>query len=94
MDAKLYIKGEKMKIFIIIFIAIVILLISIYFSVGNYFYNIALNPNTSKAFVLGEDAEEVEQQEDKGLEKADWLSQNSKEIYITSSNNGNLKLHG
>ena len=83
-----------MKIFIIIFIIIVILLIVAYFLVGNYFYNIALNPRTSKTFVLGEDADEVEQQEDKGLEKSDWLSQNSKEIYITSSNNGNLKLHG
>ena len=82
-----------MKIFIIVFATILILLISLYFIVGNYFYNIALSPKTSKAFVLGEDAEEVLEQENKAEEKIDWLSQNSKDVYITASNNGNLKLH-
>ena len=82
-----------MKIFIIVFTIILILIISIYFIVGNYFYNIALSPKTSKAFVLGEDADEVEEQEDKSLEKVDWLSQNSKDVYIIASNNGELKLH-
>lgn len=56
---------------ILIIILIVILLMAIYFSVGNYFYNIALNPKTSKAFVLGEDATEVHEQEGKGLEKVE-----------------------
>ena len=82
-----------MKTFIIVFAIILILIISIYFIVGNYFYNIALSPKTSKAFVLGEDVDEVEEQEDKSLEKVDWLSQNSKDIYIPAKNNGNLKLH-
>ena len=93
MDANIYYKGENMKTFIILFTIIVILLISIYFIIGNYFYNIALNPKTSKTFVLGEDAEETQEQKDKGLEKGDWLSQNSEETYITTSNNGKLKLH-
>jgi len=93
MDIILYRKGDNMKIFMIIFITIIILLISIYFFIGNYFYNIALNPKTSKTFVLGEDAEEIEEQEENGLEKVDWLSQNSTHTYITSSNNGQLKLH-
>lgn len=91
MDAKFYDEGEIMKIFIIIFI--LILLMVIYFSVGNYFYNIALNPKTSKTFVLGEDAQELQLQEEKGLEKAHWLSEKSENVYITTSNNGNLKLH-
>jgi fermentation-respiration switch protein FrsA (DUF1100 family) len=96
MDAGLCAKGEnmeKIKIFIIIFTIILTLLIALYFIVGNFFYNIALNPKTSKTFVLGEDEEEIEEQEEKGLEKIDWLSQNSEDVYITSSNNGNLKLH-
>jgi len=84
---------DKMKIFIIILILLLVLLIAIYFIVGNYFYNIALSTKTSKAFVLGEDANEVEEQEEKGEEKVDWLSQNSKDVYITATNNGNLKLH-
>ena len=44
----------KAKFLIISLILILIVLIIIYFVVGNYFFNIALNPNTSKVFVLGE----------------------------------------
>ena len=72
-----------MKIFIIIIITILILLIISYFMIGNYFYNIALNPNTSKEFVLG-----VIQ--DTQVEKED---ENAKDVYINSTNNGNLRLH-
>ena len=93
MDADIYSKGENMKIFIIAFTIIAILLVSIYFIIGNYFYNIALNPNTSKTFVLGEDAEATQEQKEQGLEKGDWLSQNSEETYITTASNGKLKLH-
>lgn len=82
-----------MKIYIIIFGSILTLLTVLYFMVGNYFYNKALNPKTSKTFVLGEDEEEIKEQEEKGLEKINWLSQNSRDSYITSSNNGNLRLH-
>lgn len=83
----------KMKTFIIIFSVIIIVLITMYFIIGNYFYNIALSPKTSKTFVLGENAQEIQEQEEKGLEKVDWLRQNSKDVYITTSNNGKLKLH-
>jgi fermentation-respiration switch protein FrsA (DUF1100 family) len=96
MDAGFSRKGEKMKkmnIFIIIVTIIITLLIALYFIVGNFFYNIALNPKTSKTFVLGENEEEIQEQEEKGLEKVDWLIQNSNHAYITSTNNGDLKLH-
>lgn len=72
-----------MRIFIFLLIIILILLSIAYFVIGNYFFNIALNPNTSKEFVLGE-TEEV---------RDSWLNQNAKDAYITTSNNGNLKLH-
>lgn len=72
-----------MKIFIILLILIFVVLTIAYFMIGNYFYNIALNPNTSKEFVLGE-KEEI---------RDSWLSQNAKDVYITTSSNGNLKLH-
>lgn len=88
---------SKMKVFIIILMTVLvvisILLMAGYFVIGYYFYNIALSPTTSKAFVLGEDADEVQEQEQKGLEKVDWLSLNSNDVYITATNNGNLKLH-
>ena len=72
-----------MKIFIIIIITIFIVLAIAYFMIGNYFYNMALNPNTSKEFVLGVIQDTQEQQED----------ENAKDVYITSTNNGKLRLH-
>ena len=40
------------NIIIIIVIVLVIALIVSYYIIGNYFYNIALNPSTDKSFVL------------------------------------------
>lgn len=76
-----------MRFLIIMLIIIFVVLAILYFVVGNYFYNIALNPNTSKSYVLGEIVEVPEPEET-------WLSKNSEDVYITSSNNGNLRLHG
>lgn len=42
-----------MKILIILLIFTFTVLTIAYFMIGNYFFNIALNPNTSKEFVLG-----------------------------------------
>lgn len=73
-----------MKIFMILLIIILIVLGIAYFMIGNYFFNIALNPNTSKEFILGE-TEEV---------RDSWLNQTSKDVYISATNNGDLRLHG
>lgn len=83
---------SKMKILIIILILILIVLTILYFVIGNYFYEIALNPNSSKTFVLGE-VEENEQQKESRLQTENWLREKSNDVYITTSNNGNLKLH-
>lgn len=85
---------KKVKILIIILIIILIVLVIGYFAIGNYFYNIALNPKTSKTFVLGEDEEETEEEINKKEAQSAWLKEKSEEVYITSKNNGNLKLHG
>ena len=68
-------KGKRlnMKIFIIILIVILVVLAIGYFVIGNYFYNIALNPNTSKVFVLGETEETPNVVEN-------WLTQKSKDV--------------
>ena len=77
-----------MRFLIIMLIIIILVVLAIlYFVVGKYFYNIALNPNTSKSYVLGE----IDTTIDKG---ETWLSKNSKSVFINSTNNGNLKLHG
>lgn len=83
---------SKMKILIIILILILIILTILYFVIGNYFYEIALNPNSSKTFILGE-VEENEQQKESRLQTENWLREKSNDVYITTSNNGNLKLH-
>jgi len=76
-----------MRFLIIMLIIIFVVLAILYFVVGNYFYNIALNPNTSKSYVLGEIDTTIDEGET-------WLSKNSEDVYITSSNNGILRLHG
>lgn len=81
---------KKKKIIITILILILITSIGIGSYIGNYFYNLALNPYTSKDMIFGDDDDndELEVQED-----VDWLLKNSnyKDKYITSSDN--LKLH-
>lgn len=81
--------SKKKKIILTISILLLIVILSVGGLVGNYFYNLAINPFTSKDMIFGED-------DDDSLEvEADvnWLLKDSNYIdsYITSSDN--LKLH-
>lgn len=72
---------------------------------GNYFYNLALNPDASKSLVFGEpseedsshpDSDQVSQEQTSGAttkESQLWFHENSnfEDVYLTSSDN--LKLH-
>lgn len=75
----------------IIIITILILLLIVYVLIGRYFYDIALNPKTDKEFVL----KHIEDGEDpiKKAERQKWLYRYSIDVYLNSTNNGNLKLH-
>lgn len=59
--------------------------------IGNYFYNLALNPDTPKDMIFGEDDDNdnLEIKED-----VEWLTKDSdyKDVYLTSFDE--LKLHG
>lgn len=79
----------KSLIIVLVVIGIVILILGLgYLFVGNYFYDIAINSNSDKsALGIGEITEE------KKNRRIEWLSNNSKDTYITSTNNGNLRLH-
>lgn len=61
--------------------------------IGNYFYNLALNPDTSKEIVFGSDDEEDETSGQVLKKDIDWLlnNPNKTEEYITSYDG--LKLH-
>lgn len=76
----------------LITIIILILLLIIYFAVGNYFYNIALNPKKDKTFIFGgplrTDGEKKSQEEN-----MQWFEENSENINITSTHNGKINLH-
>ena len=58
--------------------------------VGNYFYNLALNPFTSKDMIFGDDDDDTSLEVEADV---NWLIKDSNYIdtYITSSDN--LKLH-
>lgn len=82
--------NKKKKIILTISILLLVVILGVGGLVGNYFYNLALNPFTSKDMIFGDD------DDDNSLEvEADvnWLLKDSNYIdtYITSSDN--LKLH-
>lgn len=81
---------KRTKLIIAILAIILISIISIGGFIGNYFYNLALNPYTSKDMVFAsqDDGSELEVKSD-----VDWLLNNSDytDTYITSFDN--LKLH-
>lgn len=73
-------------------LAIILMLIISYFFIGNYFYNISLNPNTDKDFVL-DTLDDSGEQEEITAKRLEWLDDNSSDVYIQSTNNGILNLH-
>nr|WP_317333119.1 alpha/beta hydrolase [uncultured Romboutsia sp.] len=82
--------SKKKKIILTISTLLLIVILGVGGLVGNYFYNLALNPFTSKDMIFGED------DDDDSLEiEADvnWLIKDSNytDTYISSSDN--LKLH-
>ena len=84
---------NKKKIFRITLVTISLLFVVALGFIGNYFYNLALNPNTPKDIVFGT-PEEAEATSGQVLdEDKEWLlnKSNYTDEYITSSDN--LKLH-
>ena len=81
---------KRTKLGIKIFAVMLICIISIGGFIGNYFYNLALNPNTPKDMIFAseDDSSDLEVKSD-----VDWLLNNSNysDTYITSFDN--LKLH-
>lgn len=70
---------------------IVIILISIIMGVvaGNFLFDLALNPNSSKALIFNNDYDEEFKEKKKENEK--WLNENAKEVFIK---NKKIKLQG
>lgn len=81
-----------MKILFFVILGVLILM-GIYFLIGIYFYNIALNPKKSKPDGLEDSIEETLGEKEVRIKNENWLKEHSKNVYITTTNNGNLKLH-
>ena len=84
---------NKKKFFKIILFTILVVVITCLGFIGNYFYNLALNPDTPKDIIFGTPEEASTTSGQVLDEDKEWLlnSQNYTDEYITSSDN--LKLH-
>ena len=82
--------NKKKKIILTISILLLVVILGVGGLVGNYFYNLALNPFTSKDMIFGDDDDDTSLEVDADV---NWLIKDSNYIdtYINSSDN--LKLH-
>ena len=82
--------NKKKKIIQTISILLLVVILGVGGLVGNYFYNLALNPFTSKDMIFGDDDDDTSLEVEADV---NWLIKDSNYIdtYITSSDN--LKLH-
>lgn len=82
--------NKKKKIILTISILLLVVILGVGGLVGNYFYNLALNPFTSKDMIFGDDDADTSLEVEADV---NWLIKDSNYIdtYITSSDN--LKLH-
>lgn len=82
--------NKKKKIILTISILLLVVILGAGGLVGNYFYNLALNPFTSKDMIFGDDDDDTSLEVEADV---NWLIKDSNYIdtYITSSDN--LKLH-
>ena len=82
--------NKKKKIILTISILLLVVILGVGGLVGNYFYNLALNPFTSKDMIFGDDDDDTSLEVEADV---NWLIKGSNYIdtYITSSDN--LKLH-
>ncbi len=82
--------SKKKKIILTTSILLLIAILGVGGLTGNYFYNLAINPFTSKDMIFGEDDDDTSLEVEADV---NWLLKDSNYIdtYITSSDN--LKLH-
>mgnify|MGYP004690795445 FL=1 len=82
--------NKKKKIILTISILLLVVILGVGGLVGNYFYNLALNPFTSKDMIFGDDDDDTSLEVEADV---NWLIKDSNYIdtYITSSDN--LKSH-
>ncbi len=73
-----------MSMFLVVVIALI--------CVGNYFFDLALNPKIDKSAILGKSSLESDESKTSKIHTYNWVAKTATDAYITS--NDNLKLHG
>lgn len=73
---------------IISLIILILIFIIAGYITGNFLFNLALNPKSSKSIIFNGEIDEVKQQ--MKIENTNWLEENAKEIYIEDKK---IKLH-
>ena len=63
------------------FIVLILLIIITGFISGNFMFNLALNPKSSKSIIFNSEANEIKQQ--MKIENTKWLEDNAKDVYTT-----------
>ena len=74
---------------IIILIVLILLIVITGYITGNFLFNLALNPKSSKSIIFNSEIDEIKEQ--MKIENTKWLVENSKDVYIQ---NKKIKLHG
>jgi len=85
---------RKFKVIIIIVSLLLVLFVSAGFFAGNYFYNLALNPNTDKSAVFNAPQNSIAISPEEAKEKEEtekWFKENYEDSFIQSFDD--LKLH-
>ena len=74
---------------LVVLICLIALIVITGFITGNFLFNLALNPKSSKSIIFNSEIDEIKAQ--MKIDNTKWLEENTQEVYIQ---NKKLKLHG
>lgn len=85
-------RAEAVKTTVIVGFSMILVVAIALICVGNYFYDIALNPKVDKSVIFSGGNTENTQLKSAKVKTINWIIEKSQDVYITS--NDNLQLHG
>lgn len=83
---------SSIKTTIFVFFSLIIVVIAALGLVGNYFFDMALNPNAENKIIISEALDLTENKKSNRVKAISWITDKEQDVYITSDDN--LKLHG
>lgn len=83
---------SSLKTTIFVFFSLLIVVIVALGFVGNFFYDIALNPKADNSIIISEALDLTENKKTNRVKAINWMTDKEQDVYITSDDN--LRLHG